>query len=42
MLVWGTREPNDMTHHPRSRKVALRGLGGRFRIEPVDYWDGEA
>lgn len=40
-LAWGTREPNDMTYYPRSKKVSLRGLGVRFRVEPLDYWDGE-
>jgi uncharacterized cupin superfamily protein len=41
LLCFGTREPNDMTWFPRSRKVAIRGLGVRFRVEPLDYWDGE-
>lgn len=41
LLSWGPREPNDMVYYPRSQKVALRGLGVRFRIEPLEYWDGE-
>lgn len=41
-LAWGTREPNDMVFYPRSEKVILRGLGVTFRVEQVDYWDGEA
>ncbi|HVS28862.1 MAG TPA: cupin domain-containing protein [Solirubrobacteraceae bacterium] len=41
-LAYGTREPNDICWYPRSRKVALRGLGVIFRVsEPLDYWDGE-
>src|SRR5262249_27172811 len=41
VLAYGTREPNDMTFYPRSRKVNLRGLGVIGRIEQLDYWDGE-
>ena len=41
LLAFGTREPNDIAYYPRSRKVSLRGIGVRFRIEPVDYFDGE-
>ena len=41
-LAWGTREPGDMCFYPRSSKVSLRGLGVVFRVERVDYWDGEA
>jgi uncharacterized cupin superfamily protein len=42
LLAWGTREANDMTYYPRSSKVALRGLGVRFRVEHLpEYWDGE-
>lgn len=41
-LAWGAHDPNDMTYYPRSKKVALRGLGVRFFVEPVtDYWEGE-
>ena len=35
-LIYGTREPNDITYYPRSGVVALRGVGVRGRIEPVD------
>jgi uncharacterized cupin superfamily protein len=41
LLAWGTREPGDLTYYPRSRKVYFPG-GVLGRIEPVDYWDGEA
>jgi uncharacterized cupin superfamily protein len=41
LLAWGTRVPNDIVWYPDSRKVGLRGIGVRFRVEQVDYWDGE-
>jgi uncharacterized cupin superfamily protein len=41
LLAFGTREPNDIAYYPRSRKVSLRGIRVRFRVEPVDYFDGE-
>jgi uncharacterized cupin superfamily protein len=41
MLVYGTREPNDIAWYPRSRKVYLRGIGLVARIEQLGYWDGE-
>jgi uncharacterized cupin superfamily protein len=41
MLVYGTREPNDMCWYPRSQKVSWRGLGVIGRIETLDYFDGE-
>jgi uncharacterized cupin superfamily protein len=41
LLAFGTREPNDIAYYPRSGKVSLRGIGVRFHVEPVDYWDGE-
>jgi uncharacterized cupin superfamily protein len=42
MLVYGTRDPNDMCWYPRSRKIAWRGLGVIGRIETLDYFDGES
>lgn len=42
LLAFGTREPHDIAYYPRSAKVALRGLGVRFTITNVEYWDGEA
>ena len=41
MLVYGTRDPNDMSWHPRSRKIQFRAFGVMARIEPLDYLDGE-
>jgi uncharacterized cupin superfamily protein len=41
MLVYGTRDPNDMCWYPRSRKIAWRGLGVIGRIEALEYSDGE-
>jgi uncharacterized cupin superfamily protein len=42
LLMYGTREPNDVCFYPRSGKVYFVGLGLVARIgEPVDYWDGE-
>jgi uncharacterized cupin superfamily protein len=42
LLAYGIREPGDACFYPRSGKVSLRGLGAMFRVEPVDYWEGEA
>jgi uncharacterized cupin superfamily protein len=36
MLVYGTREPNDIAYYPHSDKVYFRGLGIRARLERVD------
>ena len=41
MLAYGTREPADACWYPDSRKISLRGLGVIYRVEPLDYWDGE-
>jgi uncharacterized cupin superfamily protein len=41
MLVYGTRDPNDMAWYPRSQKFALRGLGVIGRLERLEYFDGE-
>ena len=41
LLAFGTREPNDVAYYPRSGKVSLRGIGVRFRVDRLDYWDGE-
>ncbi len=38
-LAWGTREPGDACFYPTSNKVAIGGA--IFRIDPLDYWDGE-
>jgi uncharacterized cupin superfamily protein len=42
LLAYGQRRPDDITFHPRSSKVFLRGAGIVFRVEDVDYWDGQA
>jgi uncharacterized cupin superfamily protein len=41
MLVYGTRDPNDMCWYPRSSKIKWRGLGVIGRIEALEYSDGE-
>ena len=41
MLVYGTRDPNDIAWFPRSRKIHWRGLGVIGRIETLDYDDDE-
>jgi uncharacterized cupin superfamily protein len=41
MLIYGTREPNDIAWYPRSRKLYWRGVGVIGRIETLDYVDGE-
>jgi uncharacterized cupin superfamily protein len=42
LLAWGTREANDVVWYPDSKKVGLRGIGVRARVEPLEYWDGES
>jgi uncharacterized cupin superfamily protein len=41
LLLYGTREPNDIAYYPRSNKINFRGLGLIGRIEPLEYSDGE-
>jgi uncharacterized cupin superfamily protein len=42
LLMYGTRDPNDVCYYPRSGKVFFTGLGVIARLgEPLDYWDGE-
>ena len=38
-LAYGTREPGDACFYPDSNKIALDGVV--FRVDPLDYWDGE-
>jgi uncharacterized cupin superfamily protein len=38
-LAYGTREAGDACFYPTSKKVAI--AGAVFRVEPLDYWDGE-
>jgi hypothetical protein len=41
MLIYGTREPDDMSWRPRSRTIQFGGLGVTGRVELVDRYDGE-
>jgi uncharacterized cupin superfamily protein len=41
LLLYGTREPNDICYYPRSNKISWRGVGVIGRVEHLDYWDGE-
>jgi uncharacterized cupin superfamily protein len=41
MLIYGTRERNDICWYPRSKKIFWRGIGVIGRIETLDYFDGE-
>jgi uncharacterized cupin superfamily protein len=41
MLIYGTREPNDICWYPRSKKIFLRCVGVIGRIEELEYFDGE-
>ncbi len=41
MLIYGTRDVNDVCFYPRSKKIFWRGIGMIGRIEELDYFDGE-
>jgi len=41
LLVYGTRDTNDIAYYPRSNKVNFRGIGLMTRLEHLDYMDGE-
>jgi uncharacterized cupin superfamily protein len=41
-LAYGTRDTNDILYYPRSNKFFLKGIGLIGRVEPLDYYDGEA
>jgi uncharacterized cupin superfamily protein len=41
MLVYGTREANDIVWYPRSQKIFWRGVGVMGRVEQFEYFDGE-
>jgi uncharacterized cupin superfamily protein len=42
LLMYGTRDPNDICFYPRSGKVYFRGVGLVARLEErLEYWDGE-
>jgi len=42
VLAYSNIDPNDLAFYPDSNKVKLRGLNVMIRVEPLDYWDGEA
>jgi len=42
LLAYGQRDTRDVAWYPRSQKISLRGVGVRFRVQSLDYWDGEA
>jgi uncharacterized cupin superfamily protein len=42
LLMYGTRDPNDVCYYPRSNKIYFGGLGLITRVgERLDYWDAE-
>jgi uncharacterized cupin superfamily protein len=42
LLMYGTREPDDVCFYPRSRKIFYSGLGLVARVgEQPDFWEGE-
>ena len=41
VLLYGTREPNDIAYYPDSNKVFFRGIGLITRLESLDYLDGD-
>jgi len=41
MLGYSDHHPSDACFYPRSQKIAMSGLGVRFRVTNVDYFDGE-
>ena len=42
LLAYGRNDPSDICFYPRSGKISIGGLKTVFRIQRVDYWDGEA
>jgi uncharacterized cupin superfamily protein len=41
MLVYGTKDPNDIAYYPRSNKINFRGVGLIARLDALEYADGE-
>jgi uncharacterized cupin superfamily protein len=41
LLVYGTRDMDEVVYYPRSKKIFFRGLGVITRVEHVPYMDGE-
>lgn len=42
MLVYGTKEANDIAYYPHSNKIYFRGVGLIARLDALEYSDGEA
>jgi uncharacterized cupin superfamily protein len=42
MLVYGTKDPNDIAYYPHSNKINFRGVGLIARLDNLDYSDGES
>lgn len=41
MLVYGTKDPNDIAYYPKSNKINFRGVGLIARLDALEYADGE-
>jgi hypothetical protein len=41
LLAFGSSDPDDVAFSRARAKVSLRGIGLRFRVDRLDYWDGE-
>ena len=41
VLAYGPSDPRDLCFYPDSNKILAAGLNVVFRVEGVDYWDGE-
>lgn len=41
LLVYGTRDMDEVVYYPRSQKIFFRGLGVITRVEHLPYMDGE-
>lgn len=41
MLVYGTKDPNDIAYYPHSNKINFRGVGLIARLDALEYADGE-
>jgi uncharacterized cupin superfamily protein len=42
LLTYSNLDSSDLAFYPDSNKVSFRYLDVMMRVEPVDYWDGEA
>ena len=41
LLMFGTRDEDEVVYYPRSQKIFFRGLGVMVRVEHLPYMDGE-